>query len=390
MVRRTSLALLALAACTTIPAEPLPEVTSRVQRFYLPIYAARQLDVLFVIDNSPAMAPHRERLVANLGAFIDVLSTVQGGQPSVHLGVVTTDVAEGGRMRTSERVDGAFVADLRYESTDRFPNYEGALRDVFAEIGDVGSDGDVYARPLDTVRLALEHPANAGFVRDEAMLAIVVITATDDCSPTTAFAPTATTDPAVAAAHCYVHREALSDVAAIAEAVKARKHDPYSVAVSLIAGPDGPVALTGEGGAATPSCSDELGGATAAPRLHALLDQFPNRGLFTSICQPNLSDGLALFAQLAYRSIGSPCVELPLLDLEPSIEGVQAECSVVDHVPDGTERLIPACDGGSERCWSVVPDALNCPLGPMQRFHVTPLSEPFPSRLTVIGECVSA
>jgi hypothetical protein len=326
----------------------VPEVISRVQRFELPIQAPREVDLLFVIDNSPAMASYGDRLRANTSGFINVLNTLQGGLPSLHLGVVTTEIAEQGRMRTSDRVAGAFISDVRYESPERFRNYVDLLPEVFAEIADVGSSGDVDARALDAIRLALDQPANAGFLREEALLAVIVITATDDASATS--------------------------VAAAAQALKSRKADPGRVLISLIAGP----------------CSDELGTASSAPRLHELLDQFPERAIFTSVCQQNLSDALILFASLAYLSVASPCVEAPLLDLEPSIDGVQADCSVVDRFPDETERVIPACDGGDERCWSIEPDELNCPFGPRQRYHITPLSEPFPAGLTIVGECVSA
>jgi hypothetical protein len=349
------------------------------------------LDVLVVVDDSPAMAPHRERLRANFGRFIDVLNTVQGGLPSLHLGVVTTDAGEGGRMRTSAQVDGAFISDVRYQGAQRTRNYDGDLRDVFTELADAGSDGSVYARPLDAIRLALDNPANAGFVRDDAFLAVIVITATDDCSPTPAFTPMATTDPAEAAAHCYVHREDLVDVGAAADALRARHADPSKVVVAVISGPPDPLALQLGDGALElgPACSDEMGGATAAPRLGALRDAFPNRSTYTSLCREDLSDSLTLFASLPIGGVSDPCFEKPLLDLAPSIDGVQPECSVVDQLPDGTQRSIPSCDTGADRCWSIVPDSRNCPpLG--QRLDVTPLDEPYPPGLRIVAECVSA
>jgi len=398
MLVRAWLLVFVLAACVNEDGPRGPEVTSRVQRVVLPIAQPKMLDVLVVVDDSPAMAPHRERLRANFGRFIDVLNTVQGGLPSLHLGVVTTDVGgcnngdgEGGRMRTSARVDGTFISDVRYQSAQRVRNYDGDLRDVFTELADAGSDGCVYARPLDAIRLALDNPANAGFVRDDAFLAVIVITATDDCSSTPAFTPMATTDPAEAAAHCYVHREDLVDVGAAADALRARHADPSKVVVVVISGPPDPLALQLGDDALElgPACNDEMGGAIAAPRLGALRDAFPNRSTYTSLCRQDLTDGLTLFAAVPVSGVSDPCFEAPLLDLAPSIDGVQPECSVVDELPDGTQRSIPSCDTGADRCWSIVPDAMSCPpLG--QRLDVTPLDEPYPPGLRIVAECVSA
>lgn len=389
-MRAWLLVVVALAACVDEDGPLGPEVTSRVQRVVIPVEQPQMVDLLFVIDNSPAMAPHRERLRANFGRFIDVLRSLQGGVPSLHLGVITTDVGEGGRMRTTARIDGAFISDVRYQSSRREQNYEGDLRDVFTELADVGSEGDVYARPLDAIRLALDNPANAGFVRDDAELAVIVMTATDDCSSTPAFTPLATTDPAVAAAHCYVHREDLVDVAAVAAALRARHADPSKVIVGVASGPDAPLALQLGDDALElgPACSDEVGGATAAPRLHALLTAFPNRASYTSLCRQDLTDVL-LFGQVIAVSVSDPCFEAPLLDVAPAVDGLQPACSVVDELPDGTQRPIPACDGSGERCWSIVPDPQRCPpLG--QRLDVTPFDEAFPRGLSIVAECVSA
>lgn len=391
---RRLLLVLAVAACVH-DAGPLgPEVTSRVQRFDYQVVQAARIDLLFVIDNSPAMAPHRERLRANFAPFMQVLATLQGGLPSLHLGVVTTD----GRLRTSARVDGAFISDLRYESPLRVRNYTGELADVFAELADVGSDGDVYTRPLDAIRLALDHPANAGFLRADSYLAVVVISATDDCSFAPSFPLLPTTSPAIAAARCHAYRDELLDVTAAAAALMARRSDPSRVAAAAIIGPDGPPALRLGGGGALeigPSCSDEVGGATAAPRLHAFLEQFPHRSTSTSLCQPNLADALALFSGPFHLPSGGACVDAPLLDVDPARDGVQAECSAAYWFPDGAQRVIPSCGRGEgvdlvdrAPCWSIQDDTTQCPIRQRQRFAVTPSTEELPLGTRVIADCV--
>jgi hypothetical protein len=373
----------------------------------LPIKPPKQLDLLLVIDNSPAMATQRERLRINIPMFVSALQTLQGGLPSLHLGVVTTDVGgcsngdgDAGRMRTSARVDGAFISDLRYESPSRFRNYEGSMSDVLAELADVGSDGCVYARPLDAIRLALDHTANAGFRRDDAMLFVIVMSATDDCSFTDTFTPKLTTNPAVAAAHCHVYREDLIDVEAEAAALRARQSDPGRIAVSIVSGLDGPPALIFRDGElqVAPSCMDALGGATAAPRLHAFSRSFPNRNTVVQICQQSLSNVFSVLSELPDRFFPNPCFEAPLLDLAPELDGIQADCSAVYQFPDGTQRLIPSCGWGTgldasqrEHCWSIRQDERNCPSPPSPglAFHVTPLNEPIPHGIFVVADCVS-
>jgi hypothetical protein len=53
-------------------------------------------------------------------------------------------------------------------------NYTGSLADAFVQLGDVGTAGCIYTRPLEAMRRALgDKPANAGFYRDDAALAVV-------------------------------------------------------------------------------------------------------------------------------------------------------------------------------------------------------------------------
>src|SRR5665647_2097507 len=56
----------------------------------------RNLDLLFVIDDSPSMADKQNNLANNFPNFINVLQSVPGGLPNVHLAVVTTDVGTKG------------------------------------------------------------------------------------------------------------------------------------------------------------------------------------------------------------------------------------------------------------------------------------------------------
>ncbi len=100
-----------LVACVAVacaePAAPQgPFITSRVVRKEALLPRRAALDVLFVVDSSPAMAAHRQTLVANATRFIDMLETNGGGLPDLHLGVVTTDVGTRGALDASSTAHG--------------------------------------------------------------------------------------------------------------------------------------------------------------------------------------------------------------------------------------------------------------------------------------------
>ena len=58
----------------------------------IPVLVNRDIDILFLIDNSGSMTEEQASLVANFNRFINVLETIEGGLPNVHIGVVSTDV----------------------------------------------------------------------------------------------------------------------------------------------------------------------------------------------------------------------------------------------------------------------------------------------------------
>jgi hypothetical protein len=61
----------------------------------IPVQLNRDVDILFVIDNSGSMDEEQASLAANFPVFIERLETIEGGLPNVHLGVVSSDVGAG-------------------------------------------------------------------------------------------------------------------------------------------------------------------------------------------------------------------------------------------------------------------------------------------------------
>src|SRR5688572_8740492 len=124
----------------------------------------REIDILFVIDNSDSMKEEQDSLAANFPRFIDVLSGIQGGLPDVHIAVVSSDLGIGpipaeacsgngdnGLMQNTPRPlegqtcmaprNGArYIEDIAGPAGGpRIKNYDGELDDVFSCIARLGN-----------------------------------------------------------------------------------------------------------------------------------------------------------------------------------------------------------------------------------------------------------
>lgn len=130
-------------------------------------------DVLFAIDNSITMAPFHADLEANLRAWFEVAAALE---LDVHFAATTTDMASGSAQGRLLPIDGALV--LTGTSSDD------VLRAIIP-----GVDGSTQTSGLEAVARAVSEPLrsghNAGFFREDAWLAVVIISAAEDRSPGT-------------------------------------------------------------------------------------------------------------------------------------------------------------------------------------------------------------
>src|SRR5438132_3606142 len=62
----------------------------------IPVTLNRDIDILFLVDDSPSMADKQANLEANFHRFIEVLETIDGGLPNVHIAVATSDLGTKG------------------------------------------------------------------------------------------------------------------------------------------------------------------------------------------------------------------------------------------------------------------------------------------------------
>lgn len=399
--------MLALAACT----EPDlgDPVVSRVERLSWKVEVARELDILFVVDNSPAMVAHQATWLASQRAMMNVLASSPGGLPDVHIGVVTTDLGTLGRdgqvgpavtgcsargdngnlSNHGAMVQGTFLSDIELANGMRQTNYVGPLADAFATMATVGTQGCSYVQPLAAMERALDrNTANAGFLRDTAHLAVLFVTPNDDCS--FARGGFAVDSASVNARECATRDTELVDVGHYEAFLRSLKADPSKISVAAITGPAEPVQwIEGpEGLEVGPSCNVGDARALPAARLNELLDRFPNRSALTTICQQNWSDIISGFSPPEATPVGNACFESMPIDRDPDAEGVQAECAVAYRLSHD-ERALRAC-GTDERapCWRVVEDPLRCSSDPRLRLDIVPDAARFTDAVNVVADCL--
>ena len=144
------------------------------------------VDILFVVDNSGSMGDFQEH-VGSL--FSEFLSFPLAGNLDLQLAAVTTTVTEAQlapEMGCTQEVIDALqepgTLDRGIILTDQT-----ATEENFADMLNLGTCGAPDEWGLEAARLALSEPlvstTNAGFLRDEASLSIIVLSDDDDDSP---------------------------------------------------------------------------------------------------------------------------------------------------------------------------------------------------------------
>jgi hypothetical protein len=289
--------------------------------------------------------------------------------------------------------------------TGRQRNYPGELRDAFSAIASAGANGCGFEQSLAAIHAATSPSAtaNAGFMRDEANLAVVILSDEDDCSladsrllttdtsvlgPLQSFrctrygvtceeggATTDTMNQAGPKVNCHPNTTSpyLADVHAFADDLKARKADPSQVMVAAIAGEPTPVSveLRAPDGSSTPipalehSCqyngNDGLAVADPAVRLAEFVSQFGSRGAFESVCNADLTLPLTQIGISTRQMMGDGCLAVKLADTRSDIVGIQPMCEVIDG-----DTPMPSCDtaGLGQDCWLAIGDPNRCPDSP--------------------------
>ena len=269
-----------------------------------------KMDILFVIDDSGSMGEEQSNLSTNFPMFVSVLDefrTDDGRPIDYRIGVTTT-----GR-------DGTYIANLTIDLGTGSPLMQtiredmdgdnGALRrgdgcglsvpflsrsddDVagkFSCVANVGTSGPSVEMPLLMTQWAVadrvSDGTNAGFLRDDALLAVVILTDEDDCSRTDDpivedITVDASGTPSSAADACNYDNPALVPIENVVATLDAVKGERRRWATAVIAGP-------GPG-----KCSSSFGDAIEAVRLKEFVGTVGDNAVFSSICEGDLASAL--------------------------------------------------------------------------------------------------
>jgi len=183
------------------------------------------VDFLFVIDNSGSMGDNQQNLVNSFPGFITAIQNTVAEAMDYHVMVVKTDAGWGGQclelcplfggvcpanpsfdcnMMAPSVCDGDLGSGVTYpigsDSSNQQCTIAGGNRYItpaetnlgqtFTCIASVGTDGDSSERPIEALTAALSSDlnspggCNAGFLRDEAILVVTIISdEEDDDSP---------------------------------------------------------------------------------------------------------------------------------------------------------------------------------------------------------------
>ncbi len=224
----TALSLAALTlGCLEHPLKEVEYDKASVPKIAIDIKDNRDVDILFVIDNSGSMADEQARLARNFPVFVAALDAMRA---DYRIGITTTDVAhpackgatpEDGalvlRSCTEAVAAGAFEfagTDASAACTDQcklgpeelalVPAADGkahpwlestlgqtnlqpgvSMADAFACYGPQGLDGCAFESTLEAMKRAVERARDVdgpGFMRDGSLLSVVVVTDETDCS----------------------------------------------------------------------------------------------------------------------------------------------------------------------------------------------------------------
>jgi hypothetical protein len=175
----SAVAWLTLVGCTGEHQEPL----------------VPRLDLLFVIDDSGAMHEEQDGLKQGLPALTAALARAAGGMPDTHIAVISSDYGagsgetvadcrprgDGGRFQVRPACGLEGSAYLTIDAAGN-RNFQGELPEVVGCLTTLGAGGCLFEHTLQSLRAALAAPDNQGFLRQDAVLGIVILSNEDDCS----------------------------------------------------------------------------------------------------------------------------------------------------------------------------------------------------------------
>lgn len=328
------------------------------------------VDLLFVIDDSGSMFEEQDSLRREIPLLVEGLANPpldDAGRPqwnpveSLRIAIVTTNVGTRGFRAEPRRVGmcaandywgdaGALVVDgsCSPDTVHTWSSESGESPADFADrigcIADVGTDGCGLEQPLAATMLALE--ADPDFPRDDALLAIVVLSDEEDCSladPAGFFSGTET-GPSLNQ-RCVVHPEYLDPIDGVLSTIIAGR-DPRNVIFAALVGlpeelgdatfqemldhPRMAYQLTTENDLGMRPACESIGGEAAPGRRYVELASRLEGSLVRSICAESFQPAIAELTRRIGGRVSSVCANR---SLTPDEFGAVA-CEVREVLPE--------------------------------------------------------
>lgn len=393
-----------------------------------------KIDLLFAVDNGRDIAPLQAKMLSQLPAMIDVLQSSPNGPPDLHVAVVSSNTGVGkfdlpeydcwyagdrGVFQAYPRgacvVPPLVTGQTYFQSSSAGANFSGNLADQIACVGNLGDQGCGFAGPFKSIRWSLDPVAvvteNAGFLRPEALLAIVLFSTKDDCSvsdesdlgdptqmsmsdplgPFTRFRCNefghlchingAMTHPPRGAATdlqgCVSNESSPHGVTSVGDEVAflhGLKSNPTRVVAAAITGPTTPysIDMVQDVGATElhphvdPSCQSTSGD-YGEPAVRVQQWASGLGGTTYPICGDSFAPALQAIGQTIVDRAGASCFAGPFTARTDGVD--QPNCRVADlatGAPVGAagEIILNCADnGGVGSCWTAVDDAVDCSSG---------------------------
>jgi len=175
------------------------------------IYEPRKIDVLWIIDNSGSMQTSQANLAANFRSFIEKFQNLKF---DYHIAVNGTDawktLFDSSKTNSNLRDGGALIYDangipMKNPDGSFMTTHSGVfvidrstpdVLNTFVTNAVLGAHPLGDERAFQSFQASLSNPLNSGFRRDDAFLAIIIVSDEDDFShPTKTWAKNAYEDP---------------------------------------------------------------------------------------------------------------------------------------------------------------------------------------------------
>ena len=136
-------------------------------------FTKRQIDIIWVIDNSGSMLPYQQRVQRSFQSFIQRFQSLSYDFRMV---VIATDAYRGSSHARWSIGGTNFLANQQGISGHRVINAKTPnIADAFLKNVAVGTSGDGNERSLQSLKTALENTQNEPFYRKDSFLAIIVL-----------------------------------------------------------------------------------------------------------------------------------------------------------------------------------------------------------------------